>query len=111
MKQTPIKIVGLTSRGEEDSINASFDSIEKLIDEWKPKVTKQFFSTIAYFGPLTKDKKITVDKKPFEATPIFGIRGKTYILVGTLELSGVFTSEWDSHGENIIIYQTYATKE
>ena len=104
----PIKVTGMNRKDEENSINSSFDSIDKVIKAWKPKVTKQKYAIFTYYGPLKIDQKIVLTKDfPQKTMPIFAQNGSSSVFVGLLERSGVFTSLFSSQGHPIIISQPY----
>lgn len=67
-----------------NALNRSFESIQTLIDEYKPIRTEQDYAILNWMGTVEKDKSLYVDKAADVATPIFAFYGSMLKYVGTL---------------------------
>lgn len=104
MSQESFNVSGMANKFAMDKINVAFQSIQKLIDKYEPDETKQDYALFSFTGTLKIGDKIKVSIAPISHTSIFGLYGTTYVKVGDLTPSGIFTAIREG---DFIIYQPY----
>lgn len=103
------KVTGMDNNKTENIINISFDSIENISNQWKPKTTNQIFDILSYSGQMSKGFEIKTKHAALRPTPVFGIRGQTYTYLGML-IDRTFVSEVSTQ-YSVNIYQPYLIEE
>lgn len=67
-----------------NALNRSFDSIQEMVDNYKPQITEQNFKILNWKGEIRKDKSISVSEPADIETPVFCFYGNTLKFIGVL---------------------------